>query len=80
MRCVLAIVMVGLLSGCGIVGAPVAPESIGVAPAIKRQQQQREAMELRQQEEIDHDKVEEPDPAMRGQEEDLPPLRPVGTR
>lgn len=92
---ILAIVMVGLLSACGVVGAPVPPETIGVAPTVKRQQQQRgaigaappanrqqqhDAIELRQQEEGGVDEIEEPYPALQGQDEDLPPLRPVGTR
>jgi hypothetical protein len=76
----LAIVTIGALSACGVVGAPVAPETIGVAPIVKRQQEQRGAAESRQQEEGDADEIEEPYPALQGQDEDLPPLRPVGTR
>ena len=76
----LAIVMAGSLSACGVVGAPVPPETIGVAPTIKRQQQQRGVTESRQLEEGDVDENTEPYPALQGQDEDLPPLRPVGTR
>ena len=77
---ILAVVMAGLLSACGVVGAPVAPETIGVAPVVKRQQEQREAAESRQRDGDDVGEIEEPYPAVQGQDEDLPPLNPVGTR
>ena len=80
MRHGLAIIMAGLFGACGVVGAPVPPEMIGVAPTVKQQQQQDEAMKSRQQEGSDVDNVEDPYPALQGQDEDLPPLRPVGTR
>jgi len=77
---ILAVVLAGLLTACGVVGAPVAPETIGVAPTVKRQQEQREAAELRQRDDDDVGEIEEPYPAVQGQDEDLPPLNPVGTR
>jgi hypothetical protein len=74
------IVAAGLLSSCGVVGAPVAPETIGVAPTIERQKKEHEAREATQREAAAAAEAEESDAAMRGQDEDLPPLRPVGTR
>ena len=68
----------GLLSACGVVGAPVAPETIGVAPTIERQKKEHEAQEAKQREAAAE--AEEQDPALLGQDENLPPLRPVGTR
>lgn len=65
----------GLLASCGVVGAPVPPESVGVAPTIERQDKQREALEAEQRED-----AEEPAPVLQGQDELLPPLQPVGTR
>jgi len=68
----------GLLSACGVVGAPVAPETIGVAPTIERQKKEQEAREANQRDTAIE--AEEQDPALLGQDENLPPLRPVGTR
>jgi hypothetical protein len=72
------IAAVGLLSACGVVGAPVAPETIGVAPTIERQKKLQEAREAKQREAAPE--AEEQDPEPLGQDENLPPLRPVGTR
>lgn len=77
---ILTVVLAGLLSACGVVGAPVPPESIGVEPTVKQQQEQHEAMTPRQQESPSSGEIEDPYPALAGQDEDLPPLRPVGTR
>ena len=65
----------GLLLSCGVVGPPVAPEDVGVAPIIERQKRQ-EALDTKERE------AAETQPAMQpqGQEVELPPLRPVGTR
>jgi len=65
----------GLLVSCGVVGPPVAPEDVGVAPIIDRQKRQ-EALDTKERE------AGETQPAMepQGQEVELPPLRPVGTR
>ncbi len=75
MRNVVLLYAVGLLTSCGVVGAPVPPETIGVAPTIERQDKQREATEAEQREE-----TVAPDPALQGEDEILPPLQPVGTR
>jgi hypothetical protein len=78
MRSLALITAAGLLGACGVVGAPVAPETIGVAPTIERQKKEHEAREAKQREAAAE--AEEQDPALLGQDENLPPLRPVGTR
>lgn len=72
------IVTAGLVSSCGAVGAPVAPETVGVTPTIESQKRQHEAQTAQRRETAA--KSEEPDPALLDQDELLPPLRPVGTR
>jgi len=57
----------GLLVSCGVMGPPVPPEDVGVAPIIERQK----ARDV-----LDAQPIMEP----QGQDVDLPPLRPVGTR
>lgn len=78
MRAFALIAAAGLLSACGVAGAPVAPETIGVAPVIERQKTLQEAREGNQRDTVVE--PEEQDPALLGQDENLPPLRPVGTR
>lgn len=80
MKRLLIIVTAGFVSSCGVVGAPVAPEMIGVAPTVERQKRQLEAVEAQRQDAAPVDESEESDPPLQGQDEDLPPLRPVGTR
>ncbi len=67
-----------LVSSCGVVGAPVAPETVGVTPTIASQKRQYEALAAQQREAAA--KSGEPDAALLDQDELLPPLRPVGTR
>jgi hypothetical protein len=74
MKPLMLIIVAGLLNSCGVVGAPVAPETVGITPTIEYQKKQHEALDARQRaaaaaesEEQDHDEL-------------LPPLRPVGTR
>jgi hypothetical protein len=73
----------GLSAGCGVVGPPVAPENVGVTPTIENQKK-RDALEAKQREVEAATAAEaaqtSADPAMQGQDENLPPLRPVGTR
>jgi hypothetical protein len=78
MRDLALIAAAGLLTACGVVGAPVAPETIGVAPVMEQQKKVQAAREASQRE-ISVE-AEEQDPALLGQDENLPPLRPVGTR
>jgi hypothetical protein len=74
-------VITGLLVGCGVVGSPVPPESVGVNPTIERQKK-LEALEEKQREAAAAAESVElpPDPMLQGQDVNLPPLRPVGTR
>jgi hypothetical protein len=74
-------VIMGLLVGCGVVGPPVPPESVGVNPTIERQKK-LEALEEKQREgAAAAESVEPPpEPMLQGQDINLPPLRPVGTR
>jgi len=78
---IVANVALCLLAACGVVGPPIPPENVGVNPII-RQQQKQEELELRQrQSDAAMESVELPqDPAFQGQDMNLPPLRPVGTR
>jgi hypothetical protein len=63
-----------LLTACGTIGSPIPPEDVGVAVTIE--QQKRLDAEAAKRE------AEESQPALEplGQDVDLPPLRPVGTR
>ena len=67
--------LAGLLVACGAVGPPIPPENVGVALTIE-QQKKREALEAQQREAAESQAAAEP----QGQDENLPPLRPVGTR
>jgi hypothetical protein len=67
--------------GCGVVGPPIPPENVGVAPIIEKQQKLQAQQAGQQPGVIDGAPSEEPqlfEP--RGQDEELPPLRPIGTR
>ncbi len=83
----LSVVLVGMIMGtlvaCGVVGPPVPPENVGVTPTIERQKK-LEALEEKQREAAaaaEPEPIEPPlDPALQGQDVNLPPLRPVGTR
>ena len=78
---IVAGVSMGMLVACGAVGSPVPPENVGVNPTIERQKK-LEALEEKQREaEAAAESTEpQPDPMLQGQDVDLPPLRPVGTR
>ena len=71
----------GMLVACGAVGSPVPPENVGVNPTIERQKK-LEAIEEKQREaEAAAESTEpQPDPKLQGQDVNLPPLRPEGTR
>ncbi len=75
MRAFVVIASAGLLISCGVVGTPVAPELIGVAPTIAKQKRQH-ALEAERQ----ATEPTEPDPTLGGHEMDLPPSQPVGIR
>ncbi len=78
---VAASVILGTMVACGAVGAPVPPESIGVTPTIERQKT-LEALDEKQREAAAaaESAQPQPDPMLQGQDIDLPPVQPVGTR
>ncbi|MGH7215780.1 MAG: hypothetical protein ACREIG_00935 [Nitrospiraceae bacterium] len=78
---VVAGVTMGTMVACGTVGAPVPPESVGVTPTIERQKK-LEALDEKQREAAAAAESTEPqpNPMLQGQDMDLPPLQPVGTR
>jgi predicted small lipoprotein YifL len=80
MKWMVLLAIVAPLVACGVVGAPVAPETIGVAPVIEQQRLRQEAAELRHAEEAPSAESDQLDPTPQGQDEELLPLRPVGTR
>ena len=72
----LAIVCAGLvLLSCGVIGPPIPPEDVGVAPLIERQKR-AEPSSTKEPETAESPAVADP----QGQDVNLPPLRPVGTR
>jgi len=79
MKSLVVLSVAGLLTSCGVVGAPVPPESVGVVVTIE-QQKKRDALEARQREAAAAGEAEESDQTLEGQDVNLPPLRPVGTR
>ncbi len=73
-------VITGVLVGCGVVGPPVPPENVGLNPTVERQKNQ-EMLEEKQREAAAAESTDvPPDPMLQGQDVNLPPLRPVGTR
>jgi hypothetical protein len=78
---IVAGVTMAMLVACGVVGSPVPPESVGVNPTIERQKK-LEALEEKQREDAAEAESTEPqpDPMLQGQDVNLPPLQPVGTR
>jgi hypothetical protein len=75
------LILLIVVAACGVVGPPVPPEDVGVNPTITRQKAQLEKTGTTQP----TDKAAAPavstEPVEpKGQDEELPPLRPVGTR
>ncbi|MFO0707522.1 MAG: hypothetical protein U0412_11785 [Nitrospira sp.] len=68
------------VGGCGVVGPPIAPEDVGVNPTIARQKTQLKQSGITEPTAAapapDQPVTVEP----KGQDEELPPLRPFGTR
>lgn len=62
-------------AACGVIGSPIAPEDVGVAPLIERQKR-LDALDAKQRDAAESQPLAEP----QGQDVDLPPLRPVGVR
>ncbi len=74
-------VMIGVLAACGAVGPPVPPESVGVNSTIERQKGLEAIEEKRRGAAAAAESTEsQPDPMLQGQDVNLPPLQPVGTR
>ena len=75
MRALATALALGFLVACGVVGSPIPPENVGVTPTIERQKK-RDASEKQQREAVES----QVEPELQGQDVNLPPLRPVGTR
>ena len=75
MRTLTVLISTGLLVACGVVGSPVPPEYVGVAPTIEKQKKQHALQ-------AEHEAVETgaPDLSMDAHDMGLPPSQPVGTR
>lgn len=74
-------VMIGMLTACGAVGPPVPPESVGVNSTIERQKELEAIEEKRRSAAAAAESAEsQPDPMLQGEDVNLPPLQPVGTR
>jgi len=71
-----SIVLMGaaVLSGCGTIGPPVAPEDIGVTQKLLKEKEKERAAKAKEQ------AGEAPRAPEAGEEVVLPPVRPVGTR
>jgi predicted small lipoprotein YifL len=74
-------VMIGASAACGAVGPLVPPESIGVNSTIERQKELEAIEEKRRGAAAATESTEsQPDLMLQGQDVNLPPLQPVGTR
>lgn len=81
MPAVLLFGMAGLVVACGVVGSPIPPEDVGVTPTITRQKLQHAREEQKQEPAAAEEPTQEvTEPALQGQDVELPPLKPVGTR
>jgi predicted small lipoprotein YifL len=86
MRVVASVLLAALLTGCGVVGPPIPPEEVGLAPlytkAKKREAQQREEREAQAEAEQRGGPEEPSETETEAAERDilLPPLRPIGGR
>lgn len=75
MNTLVILIWTGLLVACGVVGSPIPPEYVGVAPTIEKQKKEHALQAER--EAIDtglHDLT------LEGHDIGLPPSQPVGTR
>lgn len=75
------LILLTVVAACGVVGPPIPPEDVGVNPTISRQKAQLQKTGTTQP--TDNAAapavvIEPVEP--KGQDEELPPLRPVGTR
>ena len=74
MKVIVGMLAIWSVAACGVVGTPIPPEDVGVAPLIERQK--KADAEGAKASAPESQPVMEP----QGQDVDLPPLRPVGTR
>lgn len=75
MRALRILILTELLAACGVVGSPVPPEYVGVAPTVEKQRKQHALQTER--ETVDPGT---PDLSLDGHDIGLPPSQPVGTR
>ena len=75
MRSIAVALAVWCMAACGVIGSPIPPEDVGVGPLIERQKQFDAEASKREAAESEPVVIEP-----QGQDVDLPPLRPVGTR
>src|SRR5438093_6501786 len=83
-RITFVLLLVGMMDGCGTVGAPIPPEDLPVAQKLLKEKE-REAKDKQKaiQEQKEEPKKGEEKPGEEAVEQEeiiLPPLRPVGTR
>jgi hypothetical protein len=76
---IMAGVLLVMSVGCGAVGSPIPPERVGVNATIERQKA-LESLEEKRRKDAALLESTEPDSALQGQDVNLPPLEPVGTR
>jgi hypothetical protein len=75
------LILLTVAAACGVVGPPVPPEDVGVNPTITRQKAQLQKTGATQPTDNAGAPAVLIEPvAPKGQDEELPPLRPVGTR
>ena len=75
MRALVILIAIGPLVACGVVGSPVPPEYVGVAPTVEKQKKQH-ALQV-EREAVD---AGVPDLTLEGHDIGLPPSQPVGSR
>ena len=75
MRTLMILLATSFGASCGVVGTPVPPDYVGVAPTVEKQKRQH-AQEAGR-ETIDSSVA---DPFLDGHDMSLPPSQPVGTR
>lgn len=76
-----SLAVVAMVTACGVVGSPVAPEKVGVNPTITRQKMQlQKTGAVQPGDNASEEPVSIEPMELKGQDQELPPLRPVGAR
>ena len=76
-----SVTVLTVVTACGVVGPPVAPENVGVNPTIARQKAELKKLgEAQAAVDATVSSGQVGTGEIKGQDEELPPLRPVGTR